>query len=73
MGSGLRDYAGMGKNRFQIKKAIENPDFIKEAKFNRLAVIKSLDDELSLRIIYEESDTITVVTIMVVKRDRYEV
>jgi len=57
----------------QIKKVIENPDFVRETKFNRLAAIKSLNDELALRIIYEEGDTITIVTIMVVKRDRYEI
>lgn len=64
---------GFTLNEDQVKNVIENPDFIKNAKYNRLAAHKGLNNELALRVIYEKNDTITVVTIMVVKRSRYEI
>ena len=57
----------------EVKDVIESPDFVKKAKYDRLAAHKSLDDRLALRVIYEKNDTITVVTIMVVKRNRYDI
>ncbi len=57
----------------QVNNVVESPDFVKNAKYGRLAAHKCLDKELALRIIYEKNDMMTVVTIMIVKRTRYEV
>ena len=56
-----------------VERVIKNPDFITYEKYGRKAAYGILDDRLALRIIYEEVENeVVVVTVMVVRRARYE-
>ena len=55
-----------------VREVIQNPDFITKAKYGRKAAHKGLYGDLVIRTIYEENDDIVVVTVMVVRRERYE-
>jgi len=57
----------------QVIDAIKRPEFITEEKFDRKGAYRSLDKMHAIRVIYEEQKGIfTVVTVMVVRRTRYE-
>ena len=56
-----------------VKDAIEQPEFVTAEKSGRKGAYRSLDREHVIRVIYEEHKGIfTVVTVMVVRRVRYE-
>lgn len=57
----------------QVVDAIKCPEFITKEKFDRGGAYRSLDKIHAIRVIYEEQrGIITVVTVMVVRRTRYE-
>jgi len=55
-----------------IREAIQNPDFTTQEKFGRKAAYKILGERLALRVIYEKNKEIMVITVMIVRRKRYE-
>ena len=56
-----------------VKDAIEQPEFITAEKSGRKGAYRSLDNMHAIRVIYEEHEGIfTVITVMVVRRMRYE-
>jgi len=55
-----------------VEKVIQNPEFITNEKFGRKAAYLSIDEKLAIRIIYENSEDIIVVTVMIVRKIRYE-
>jgi hypothetical protein len=55
-----------------VEKVIQNPEFITNEKFGRKAAYLSIDEKLAIRIIYEEREDIIVVTVMIVRKERYE-
>ncbi|AEA46510.1 hypothetical protein [Archaeoglobus veneficus] len=56
-----------------VEEVVRSPDFITYEKYGRKAAYRRLDDRLALRVIYEEvGNEIVVVTVMVVRRARYE-
>ena len=56
-----------------VKDAIGQPEFVTAEKSGRKGAYRSLDREHVIRVIYEEHIGIfTVVTVMVVRRVRYE-
>ena len=57
----------------QVIDAIECPEFLTKEKFGRMGAYRSLDRRHAVRVIYEEHvDILTVVTVMIVRRMRYE-
>ncbi|MBA1342336.1 MAG: hypothetical protein C5S52_01905 [ANME-2 cluster archaeon] len=57
----------------QIIDAIKCPEFVTNEKFGRMGAYRSLDRAHAVRVIYEEHVGIfTVVTVMIVRRMRYE-
>lgn len=55
-----------------VEKVIQNPEFVTNEKFGRKAAYLSIDEKLATRIIYEDSEDIIVVTVMIVRKIRYE-
>ena len=55
-----------------VEKIIQNPEFITDEKFGRKAAYLSIDEKLAIRIIYVDSEDIIVVTVMIVRKIRYE-
>jgi predicted site-specific integrase-resolvase len=55
----------------EIKETVKHPAFTKHERFGRVSAHKNLND-LALRIIYQKNDSINVITVMVVRRGRYE-
>ncbi len=55
-----------------LEKVIHNPEFTTHEKFERKAAYQTIDEKLAIRVIYEERDDIIVVTVMIVKKERYE-
>ena len=56
-----------------VRDAIEQPEFITEEKSGRKGAYRSLDPVHAIRVIYEEREGVfTVITVMVVRRIRYE-
>jgi hypothetical protein len=57
----------------QVIDAIKCPEFVTNEKFGRMGAYRSLDRTHAVRVIYEEHIGIfTVVTVMIVRRMRYE-
>jgi hypothetical protein len=57
----------------QVIDAMKHPEFTTEEKFGRMGAYRSLDRAHAIRVIYEEDRGIfTVVTVMIVRRMRYE-
>ena len=52
--------------------AIHNPDFMTIAKYGRKAAHKVQNGGLALRVVYEGDNDVVVVTVMIIRRERYE-
>jgi len=53
--------------------AIKCPEFVTNEKFGRTGAYRSLDEGHAVRVLYEEDrGIITVITVMIVRRMRYE-
>ena len=57
----------------QVIGAIKCPEFVTNEEFGRMGAYRSLDRTHAVRVIYEELvGTFTVITVMIVRRMRYE-
>ena len=57
----------------QVIDAIKRPEFVTNEKFGRMGAYRSLDRTHAVRVIYEEDRGIfIVITVMIVRRMRYE-
>lgn len=56
-----------------VKTTVEKPDFLGKTKKNQSAALKSLDENHSLRVVYEvRNDIIMVITFYITRKGRYE-
>lgn len=63
---------GIAVTKDMVRDVIKTPDFVTMAKYGRKAAHKSLYGGLVIRVIYDEDVNISVVTVMVARRERYE-
>jgi len=63
---------GFTITREMVVDAIHNPDFMTMAKYGRKATYKVHNGGLALRFVYEGDNDVVVVTVMIVRRERYE-
>lgn len=55
----------------EIKETVKHPAFTKHERFGRVSAHKNLND-LAVRIIYQKNNSIIIITVMVVRRGKYE-
>lgn len=63
---------GFTITREMVANAIHSPDFMTKAKYGRKAAHKVHNGGLALRVVYEGDNDVVVVTVMIVRRERYE-